>query len=411
MNFFSNLFSNKSRKIETASEPQKPQYSVIDYCEQGQKSLDAEKYVEAMEFFQAAIEADSHFEKAYLLLATAYERQGKTDKAKATLYGLLAINPNHSEALERIDKMNGLMANQKRTASLTSSNINFSSAISINLKSYSGMTSQNTQSLQTQKYRVFEGKSDDAFDFFVILDDGNRIYFKISKDASDMVEIVPPLCNWSGFRKPKGALVIPSTIEFKGQGYVVKSIGKNAFYSCDEIQSVLIPNTIVRIENAAFMGCKLLSSVDLPLTLESIGESCFKGCAFDNIDIPESVCHIGKDAFQDCFNLTYFIFPSGVTTIESGVLNGCKILSEILIPFGIQEINNGAFGGNIIKPGSEEVNLIMESTIPPKIGASAFEESYFSKVHVVVTVPNGSLEAYETARYWQTFEIKESEMK
>lgn len=55
----------------------------------------------------------------------------------------------------------------------------------------------------------------------------------------------------------------------------------------------------------------------------------------------------------------------------------------------------------------------MESNKPPKIGASAFMKSYYDlfKVHVVVIVPKGSLEVYETAQYWQTFEIKESVMK
>ena len=44
-------------------------------------------------------------EKAHLLLATAYENQGKTDKAKAALYSLLAVNPNHVEAMRRIEEL------------------------------------------------------------------------------------------------------------------------------------------------------------------------------------------------------------------------------------------------------------------------------------------------------------------
>ena len=79
--------------------------TAADYCEQGQKSLDAGKYIEAMEYFQAAIEADNRFEKAYLLLATAYEKQGSIDKAKATLYGLLAIDPNNNNALQRLNRL------------------------------------------------------------------------------------------------------------------------------------------------------------------------------------------------------------------------------------------------------------------------------------------------------------------
>ena len=51
MSFFSNLFSNKSQKTETASEPPKPQYSATEYCEQGQKSLDAERYKWNILFF------------------------------------------------------------------------------------------------------------------------------------------------------------------------------------------------------------------------------------------------------------------------------------------------------------------------------------------------------------------------
>ena len=87
MSIFSKWFSNKEPESSTSDEPRKPQLSASDYCEQGQKSLDAGKFVEAMEYFQAAIEADKHFEKAYILLATAYEKQGKKDKAKAALYG------------------------------------------------------------------------------------------------------------------------------------------------------------------------------------------------------------------------------------------------------------------------------------------------------------------------------------
>ena len=97
MSLFSKWFSNKDSESPTTAEMQKPQLSASDYCEQGQKSLDAGKYVEAMEYFQAAIEADKRFERAYLLLASAYEMQGKNDKAKSTLYALLAIDPNNVE--------------------------------------------------------------------------------------------------------------------------------------------------------------------------------------------------------------------------------------------------------------------------------------------------------------------------
>ena len=85
MSWLSNLFSKDEQQSSKASTAPKPMATAAEYCEHGQKSLDAGKYIEAMEYFQAAIEADNRFEKAYLLLATAYEKQGSIDKAKATL--------------------------------------------------------------------------------------------------------------------------------------------------------------------------------------------------------------------------------------------------------------------------------------------------------------------------------------
>ena len=113
MSIFSKWFSNKESESSTSVEPKKPQYSASDYCDQGQKSLDAGKYVEAMEYFQAAIETDKRFEKAYFLLATAYEKQGKLDKAKAALYRLLAENPNNNEAIRRIEGLSGQSQNSQ----------------------------------------------------------------------------------------------------------------------------------------------------------------------------------------------------------------------------------------------------------------------------------------------------------
>lgn len=109
MSWLSNLFSKDEQQPSEASTPPKPMVTAADYCKQGQNSLDAGKYVEAMEYFQAAMETDKRFEIAYLLLSEVYEKQGKTDKAKATLYALLAVEPDNRKAL---DKINGLDGNR-----------------------------------------------------------------------------------------------------------------------------------------------------------------------------------------------------------------------------------------------------------------------------------------------------------
>lgn len=82
-------------------------FSHNDYCNQGERLLNAGKYSEAVEFFQASIDADSHCEKAYILLSDVYKKQGKLDKAKSTLNTLLTIEPDNKKALKKIDELDG----------------------------------------------------------------------------------------------------------------------------------------------------------------------------------------------------------------------------------------------------------------------------------------------------------------
>lgn len=122
MSWLSNLFSKDEQQPSEASTPPKPKATAADYCERGQESLKAGKYVEAMEFFQAAIEADKRFEKAYLLLSEVYEKQGKTDKAKAALYALLAVEPNNEKAregIEVLDESNAVKSKSSSTGTIT----------------------------------------------------------------------------------------------------------------------------------------------------------------------------------------------------------------------------------------------------------------------------------------------------
>ena len=107
MSIFSKWFSNNTSQTVEAQNSNQPSVSAADYCEKGEKSLAAGRFVEAMEYFQAAIETDKRFEKAYLLLATSYEKQGAIDKAKASLYGLLAIDPNNNNALQQLNRIMG----------------------------------------------------------------------------------------------------------------------------------------------------------------------------------------------------------------------------------------------------------------------------------------------------------------
>lgn len=143
MSWLSNLFSKDEQQPSEASTAPKPMATAADYCEQGQKSLDAGKYVEAMEFFQAAIEADKRFEKAYLLLSEVYVNQGKTDKAKATLYALLAVEPNNEKARDGIEVLNE--SNVFKSKSASTGTITFQTVSSNSNKVQNGNNGTNSK--------------------------------------------------------------------------------------------------------------------------------------------------------------------------------------------------------------------------------------------------------------------------
>ncbi len=183
-----------------------------------------------------------------------------------------------------------------------------------------------------------------------------------------------------------GKLVIPSTFA----GYPVTSISKNGFYQCSKVESITIPNSVVKINDyafsdctnltsitipdsvneicyrafygckslkavvipdgitnipdGAFNGCKNLSSVKLPESLIDIGEYAFGSCgSLKSIKIPESVTHVGGHAFSNCSNLTSINIPNNVTTIEDAVFNGCNKLPSINIPADVTKIGDYAF--------------------------------------------------------------------
>lgn len=120
MSIFSKWFSSKKQQDEAV--PDEPiieqavstsQEAVVNYCEEGQKQLAAGNYIMSLEYFQAAIEANKHDERAYIGLSEAYLAQGKTSNAEKTIYQLLAINPESHKAQEQLIKIKGRKTEQE----------------------------------------------------------------------------------------------------------------------------------------------------------------------------------------------------------------------------------------------------------------------------------------------------------
>ena len=96
------------------------------------------------------------------------------------------------------------------------------------------------------------------------------------------------------------------------------------------ISSVQIADGITDIPDSAFWGCETLVDVALPQTLRTIGKGAFGQCVnLTRINIPEGVTSIGDSAFLMCGNLTRLTIPDSVTSIEGNPFR--HLAAEILV--------------------------------------------------------------------------------
>lgn len=63
---------------------------------------------------------------------------------------------------------------------------------------------------------------------------------------------------------------IPEEID----GVKVRNIGYRAFYDCDSLTSIKIPDSVTSIETCAFEDCDSLTSIEIPDSVTSIGGGC-----------------------------------------------------------------------------------------------------------------------------------------
>ena len=91
-----------------------------------------------------------------------------------------------------------------------------------------------------------------------------------------------------------------------------------------------VPDTVNRIQNRAFFRCDTLTSVTLPEGLAGIDECAFYGCeGLTEIAFPNSLESVGWDAFRGCSNLEALTMPSVSTRIGEGAFYACQSLKDV----------------------------------------------------------------------------------
>ncbi len=186
-----------------------------------------------------------------------------------------------------------------------------------------------------------------AYDFAVKNANGVMIYYNYANNKKEAYVTY----NKENRASYSGSVVIPKEVTYEKKKLKVTKIGYNAFYNCDKLTSVTIPNSVIEIGESAFESCESLKSITIPNSVTSIGEEAFEFCyRLKSITIPNSVTSIGKSAFCRCKNLK-------------------NVISKIVSPFPIED--------------------------------DTFSDETYSKAPLYV--PKGTVAKYKTTQGWKNF--------
>lgn len=129
-----------------------------------------------------------------------------------------------------------------------------------------------------------------------------------------------------------------------GMSNAITAIGEAAFYECVNLETFLLPSSVVVVEPDAFWNCSSLRTVGVPPSLAAICDHAFGHCS----------------SLQD-FNLSHTV----LTIIDTGAFTQTQSLTTIHFPSTIRAILEVAFWGSTslasVSFDSAAVNVVIGS--------------------------------------------------
>lgn len=131
------------------------------------------------------------------------------------------------------------------------------------------------------------------------------------------------------------SIILPDSLEV---------IGEYAFFDCDLMKEMHVPQQVERIGIEAFAWCEQLETVTLPQGLETIEYGLFwYSSNLSQVNIPNTVTGISDYAFSRCEGLEFVEIPEGVQVLGEESFAYCKNLKQVVVSKTVSEIKKRAF--------------------------------------------------------------------
>ena len=173
--------------------------------------------------------------------------------------------------------------------------------------------------------------SDENLFEFVLLDNGS--YSVAVKAGATLPETVylPKTYNEKAVTVVAAGAFIGSGVKNVCIPSNIKTVGENAFYGCESLESVYFYKGVEEIQAGAFYNCKGLKELNLPSSLKVIGNSAFCNISISRLKLTEKVESVGEFAFAYCGDLISVYISHSVSSLASNAFVGINEKAEFEI--------------------------------------------------------------------------------